>query len=82
MRNIVLAAAALAGALGYALTSSEAGTLIPIQPVDDSTAKVFIGGINDSNVVTGSYANQIAVREKHVRAANLHSVVCPNGCVG
>ena len=54
MRNAVLAAAISAGAFACALSSADAGTLIPVPQVPGSSA-TFVTGINDGNIIAGYY---------------------------
>jgi hypothetical protein len=52
--NRAVATAALAGVFGCALSSAQAGVLVPIPPVLGSTA-TYAGDINNNNVIAGSY---------------------------
>src|SRR5204863_6614436 len=54
MRNSFLAAAISAGAFVVSLSAAQAGTLIPVPPVQGST-QTWIGDINESNIIAGDY---------------------------
>jgi hypothetical protein len=53
MKNTLIAGAALAGAFA-AVSSAQAGTLVPITPIPDSIA-MTVEEINDNNVIAGFY---------------------------
>jgi hypothetical protein len=54
MRRTVLAGPVVAAAFLMCAPACYAGKLIPIPPVSGSTS-MFVGGINDNNVMTGDY---------------------------
>ncbi len=56
MQKSVLNAAIAAAATAWLLSAANAGTLIPVPSVPGSTATV-VRGINDSNIITGTYTD-------------------------